>query len=182
SHAPAPVTSGESEGPPSVDPEPIHFVEDPELDGLRVRLSDADAPPDGPGHSKLAESYPLTDAAATRLLGRLPDLPGEEGVDFAMRASSIPAPRPGNEVDVPFPPDPSDLLPPAADPGPLKVLRHSPDGEVPIAGQLSVTFNQPMVAITSHDENSQVRPVQLDPLPESGTWRWIGALVHGSAS
>ncbi len=59
SHAPAPVTSGESEGPPSVDPEPIHFVEDPELDGLRVRLSDADAPPDGPGHSKLAESYPV---------------------------------------------------------------------------------------------------------------------------
>lgn len=173
--APGPATVvGPSPEPVAAPTAPIHFVQDPDLNGLRVRLSDADAPPDGPVRSSVVDSQPLTDAAADRLLSRLPDLPVDPAVEFALRSSSIPAPRPGVEVEVPFPPDPSDLLPPAVAPGPLRVLRHSPDGEVPVAGQLSVTFSEPMVAVTSHDEASAVRPVQLTPQPEVGAWRWIG--------
>ena len=172
SHSPQPSAVAAPPAPVA-DPEPVHFVEDPELQGLRVRLSEADAPPDGPIRTEVAPSEPLSERDAARLLGRMPDLDYDGGADFALRSSSKPAPRPGSEVDVPFPPDPSTLLPVRADPGPLAVLRHSPEGDVPIAGQLSVTFNQPMVSITSHDEASKVLPVRLAPEPE-GDWRWIG--------
>lgn len=157
----------------ATDPEPVDFVEDPELQGLRVRLSEADAPPDGPIRQAVADSEQLSETESARLLGRLPELEYDGGVDFALRSSSRPAPRPGSEVAVPFPPDPNTLEPVRAAPGPLAVLRHSPDGDVPIAAQVSVTFNQPMVAITSQDEASLTRPVLLEPEPE-GNWRWIG--------
>ena len=57
---------------------------------------------------------------------------------------------------------------------PLAVLRYSPDGDVPLAPQLSVTFNQPMVPLSSHQELSQEDvPVKLSPAVP-GRWRWVG--------
>jgi len=51
--------------------------------------------------------------------------------------------------------------------GPLKVLRYSPEGDVDLAPFLSVTFDQPMVALTAHaDLAAQEVPVKLSPLPE----------------
>jgi hypothetical protein len=48
-----------------------------------------------------------------------------------------------------------------------------PEGKVPLAPELSVTFSQPMVAVTSQDDAAQVTPVKLSPQP-NGRWRWIG--------
>src|SRR5258708_37346450 len=48
-----------------------------------------------------------------------------------------------------------------------------PEGEVPLAPELSVTFSQPMVAVTSQDDAAKVQPVKLTPTPK-GKWRWIG--------
>ena len=48
-----------------------------------------------------------------------------------------------------------------------------PEGEVPLAPELSITFSQPMVAVTSQDDAASVQPVVLKPQPK-GTWRWIG--------
>ena len=49
-----------------------------------------------------------------------------------------------------------------------------PEGDVPLAPQLSVTFSQPMVAVTSHDDlAASAVPVRLDPQPP-GQWRWVG--------
>src|SRR5439155_5183325 len=68
----------------------------------------------------------------------------------------------------------SELKPPAqTTAGPLEVLRYSPEGEVPIAPNLSVTFSQPMIAITSQEEAAENIPVKLSPQPP-GKWHWIG--------
>jgi alpha-2-macroglobulin len=53
------------------------------------------------------------------------------------------------------------------------VLRYMPEGQVPLAPELSVTFSQPMVAVTSQGDAAAVQPVKLTPTPP-GKWRWIG--------
>jgi hypothetical protein len=55
----------------------------------------------------------------------------------------------------------------------LEVVRFSPEGEVNLAPDLSVTFSQPMVAVTSQEQAAQVVPVELSPQTE-GKWRWLG--------
>ncbi len=55
----------------------------------------------------------------------------------------------------------------------LEVIRFSPEGEVPLAPDLSVTFSQPMVAVTSQEEAAKYAPVELTPQVE-GRWRWLG--------
>ena len=58
--------------------------------------------------------------------------------------------------------------------GPLAVLRFSPEGEIPLAPFLNVTFNQPMVPLATVEELSeQDVPVTLSP-DVPGTWRWLG--------
>src|SRR5262249_26488463 len=57
--------------------------------------------------------------------------------------------------------------------GAFSVLRFSPEGDVPIAPNLSVTFSQPMVAVTSQEEAAENVPVRLSPQPP-GKWHWIG--------
>ncbi len=143
--------------------------------GVGFRLSDADAetpPPPAPVNAKA-----LGDADAKKLLGRLPAmtaLPEEKA--FALREKSLRPPRPGQTIATPFPPAGS-RPPPAVDPdarGPLRVLRHAPEGDVSVAPSLSVTFSQPMVAVTSHAEIAKASlPIRLSPEPP-GKWRWIG--------
>ncbi|MHC4832218.1 MAG: Ig-like domain-containing domain, partial [Planctomycetota bacterium] len=53
-------------------------------------------------------------------------------------------------------------------------MRFSPEGEVPIAPQISVTFSQPMVPLTSHEALSKLPvPVTVSPAVE-GEWQWVG--------
>nr|MBA3540894.1 Ig-like domain-containing protein [Deltaproteobacteria bacterium] len=92
---------------------------------------------------------------------------------FALRAKSQPPPRTGQTITSPFPPPPSTLLPPAKVAAELTVLRWTPEGKVPLAPELSITFSQPMVAITSQDAAATVTPVKLLPAVK-GSWRWIG--------
>ena len=118
----------------------------------------------------------LDDADLQRVLDRLPALPEIEGdvKPFALREGSLPPPRTGRTVAAPFPPPPGG---PAADrppSGPLEVRRRAPEGDVPLAPHLSVTFSQPMVALTSHEAlQGQVLPVRVSPEPP-GRWRWVG--------
>src|SRR5262249_43019306 len=62
--------------------------------------------------------------------------------------------------------------------GSLEVLRFAPEGEVELAPHLSVTFSQPMVAVTSNEDLAASQPpVRLSPQPQgqwAGKWRWIG--------
>jgi uncharacterized protein YfaS (alpha-2-macroglobulin family) len=148
--------------------------------GLVMRLGSG--APDGTGapgaeRTPPAQARALPEAQTQRLLARLPALPRDPGADFALPPRSRPAPRPGQEIQQPFPPTrPPDGAagPPAGDAGkPLAVLRFAPEGEVPLAPHLSVTFSQPMVAVTSQREAAATVPVKLTPTP-AGQWRWVG--------
>ena len=136
---------------------------------------------EGTGGHETAAAVPrpaastLDAADAQRVLDRLPPFavePREE--PFARREDSLPPPRTGRLVAQPFPPSVERPAPAAAPSGPLEVLRRSPDGEVELAPQLSVTFSQPMLALDSHAALAQeAAPVRLTPaIP--GEWRWVG--------
>ena len=143
---------------------------------MRYRLSEGSEIPSIPVKVTTAVTEPLSEQDARAVLDRLPELQGEGGDEQAFRlpVRSLPAPRPGQTITQPFPPE-EGIAPPVLPPaGPLKVLRFSPEGDVPLAPYLSVTFDQPMVALTSHADLSALDvPVKLSPQPE-GKWRWVG--------
>lgn len=144
--------------------------------GLGFRISNADDDADRPSERKVAPATPLGSEDARKIASRLPELKREpdDEKDFAMRAKSIPAPRPGTTVNETFPPP---LAPPSTSTpasGPLGVERHAPEGKVDVAPHLTMTFTQPMVAVTSVDQvNAEHPPVRLVPEP-AGKWRWLG--------
>jgi alpha-2-macroglobulin len=143
--------------------------------GLTFRLSEGSEGPPATARPP-APSEPLSADETQRVLDRLPPLTADadEEKDFALREASLPPPRTGKTVKGSFPPPPGPPAPDAGAAGPLEVLRRSPEGDVDLAPSLSVTFSQPMVALTSHAELSRSAvPVTLSPEPP-GTWRWVG--------
>ncbi|HEY5928058.1 MAG TPA: Ig-like domain-containing protein [Kofleriaceae bacterium] len=146
--------------------------------GLDMRVSSGRQGPPAFDRAKLAPAKKIPDAEAQQLLSRALPIKAEASDQqaFAIRPKSQPPPRTGNVIKGSFPPPASTLLPPAKtveSSSELKVLRWMPEGPVPIAPQLSVTFSQPMVAVTSQDDAAAVKPVKLTPEPK-GKWRWIG--------
>ncbi|HEY4238719.1 MAG TPA: DUF6049 family protein [Kofleriaceae bacterium] len=145
------------------------------LDGLDLVLSPGrvGAPP--VDHSTLAPATKLPDAEAAALLAHAPAITTDPAdvAAFALRPKSLPPPRAGGTVGVPFPPPPSSFAPPAIHGAALSVVRYLPQGKVALAPELSVTFNQPMVPVTGQDDAATTLPVQLSPQPK-GQWRWIG--------
>ena len=137
--------------------------------GLSFRLSEGaeEAGPSGPRPAP-ARAERLSDEETARVLQRMPPLKtdGTEAQDFALRERSLPPPRAGATVLNAFPADESRRAPDADAGGELRVLRFTPQGEVPLAPQLSVTFSQPMVAVTSQDEAARNVPARLTPQPE----------------
>ncbi len=144
--------------------------------GLGFRISNADDDADKPSERKVAPATPLGGEDARKIAARLPELkrdPDDEK-DFAMRAKSIPAPRPGSTVTETFPPPAGPAPTNVPSTGPLKVERHAPEGKVEIAPHLTMTFSQPMVPVTAVSEvNKEHPPVRLVPEPP-GKWRWLG--------
>ena len=118
----------------------------------------------------------MPDVEARRLLARLkaPAVKKDDVKAFALRGRGKPAPRRGATVKTVFPPPEKAPPPVTKEPGKLQVLRSSPEGKVALAPNLSVTFSQPMVAVTSHaDSIAKGVPVKLSPRVQ-GTWRWVG--------
>ncbi len=123
----------------------------------------------------VATALPLTEAEIQNLLVRLPALESEasDAQPFAFPAQSLPAPRPGTTIQEPFPP-PTAIPAPEVTTGPLELLRYAPEGEVALAANLNLTFNQPMVALTGlADLAGENAAVILSPQP-AGQWRWVG--------
>jgi hypothetical protein len=116
------------------------------------------------------------DAVNANLLRRLPaiktDIDDEKG--FAMRDRSLPPPKTGQTINSQFPPADSGEKPEPTATGALEVVRFAPEGELGLAPHLTVTFSQPMVAVTSiADLAASQIPVKLTPQPR-GKWRWLG--------
>ena len=145
-----------------------------EQTGLQFRLSQGREQPEFRSTTKLATTTELSQSETENVVRRLPPMPIDpSGVqEFALRERSLLPPRTGNTIETAFPA-------PAAAPnesttsGPLEVVRYSPEGAVPIAPELSVTFSQPMIALTSQAEAATNVPVKLTPQPP-GKWRWLG--------
>ena len=146
--------------------------------GLDLRVSNGKPGPSAFDRAKLAPAKKIAETEAEALLSRAKPITADpvDKQSFALRPSSQPPPRTGTTIQGSFPPPASSLLPPAATDAnkDLKVLRWMPEGEVPLAPELSVTFSQPMVAVTSQGDAAATTPVVLTPQPPKGSWRWIG--------
>ena len=146
-----------------------------EDEGLRFRLSEGTGQPDVRPANNLAPATSLSNAETEAILKHLPPIKSEtsDELEFARRQQSLPPPRTGITVMRPFPAADEVVPPDSTSTKPLEVLRYSPEGDVPISPNLSVTFSQPMVAITSQEEAAKYVPVKIVPEPP-GKWRWIG--------
>ncbi|MCB9639701.1 MAG: hypothetical protein H6727_12480 [Myxococcales bacterium] len=92
-----------------------------------------------------------------------------------------PGPKPPGTIDtrtsIPFPPPAppkksGDVARPKAKP--LRVLRIQPSGKPRLVGSVSVTFNQPMIPLTSLKDIKKIPiPFSISPLPP-GRFRWLG--------
>jgi uncharacterized protein YfaS (alpha-2-macroglobulin family) len=149
--------------------------ENDEKEGLQFRLSEAPDQPEAQPGSKLAAATVLSDIETENILKRLAPIKaeGEDEKDFALRERSLPPPRTGQTISVSFPATANSAPPEITATGPLEVVRYSPEGAVPLAPSLSITFSQAMIALSSQEEAAENVPVTLSPQP-SGKWRWVG--------
>ncbi len=142
---------------------------------LTIRLSEGQSQPQVVTPIPMATGEPLSEAEIDAIVDRLPALTAEpaDTSEFNLPVESLPPPRPGVTIVESFPPPPEAVITEPAT-GPLEVLRYSPEGEIPIAPFVNITFNQPMVPLaTIEDLAAEAVPVQIEPqLP--GTWRWLG--------
>jgi len=143
--------------------------------GLTIRLSDGGAEPQSYEPLPVTTGEPLNLEEIENILARLPllePLAGDQ-VDFKLPEEVLPPPRTGETIEEPFPLPPESFAP-DVEYGPLEVLRYSPEGEIPIAPFVNVTFNQPMAPLgTLEDLALEEVPVIVEP-PLTGTWRWLG--------
>jgi len=144
--------------------------------GLDIELSDGQSQPQDVEPLPLATGEPLSPEEVQLIYARLPDLTPapDEQTEFNPPQELLPPPRPGNVIEGQFPPLETGPVPDAPEAGPLHVARYAPEGEIPIAPFVSVTFNQAMVPLgTLGDLAEKDVPVVIEPsLP--GTWRWLG--------
>lgn len=141
-----------------------------------IRLSEGDEIPDQAEPIRTLPGEPLPQDEIAALLARLPDLSAEprDGQDFRLPDDPIPPPRTGETIEETFPLPSGSTIPEGGEAGPLEVLRYSPEGEIPIAPFINITFSQPMVPLATVEELSGAAvPVEVTPqIP--GTWRWLG--------
>lgn len=144
-------------------------------EGLTFHLSEGADGAESRVKQSLASTESIAEAESNAILKRLPGIKSDpdDQTDFAKRIGSLAAPKTGKQVSVKFPSD-DERGTPKVNPGTtLEVVRSSPEGEISLAPDLSVTFSQPMVAVTSQEEAAKYAPVELSPQVE-GRWRWLG--------
>lgn len=143
---------------------------------MKIILSEGHSRPQELTPLPAATGEPLSSQEIDAVLSRLPTLPPFETdqTDFKLPEESLPPPRPGVTIDESFPPLQVSPVPGIVESAPLEVLRYAPEGEVAIAPFISITFNQPMVPLTTLENLSAADvPVKIEP-DLSGTWRWLG--------
>ncbi|PKN92309.1 MAG: hypothetical protein CVU44_14300 [Chloroflexi bacterium HGW-Chloroflexi-6] len=162
--------------PIAVDPGEPGVLEQGEPATMSIELSEGQEPAQGFESLPPASGEPLTEEEIEQIFARLAPLgpAAAQQVDFNPPADLLPPPRPGETIKDSFPLNETAVTPEVGESGPLEVLRFAPEGEIPIAPFISVTFNQPMVPLTTLENLSETDvPVKIEPaLP--GTWRWLG--------
>ena len=147
-----------------------------ELRGLSFRLSQGAAAFSEAVQLAVATGEPLSAEMVESILARLPELETDasDTKEFNLPESSPPPPITGETVNETFPPEGGDGPAEVVPDGPLEVLRFAPEGNIPIAPFVSVTFNQPMAELATIEQLSSADvPVTITPALE-GKWKWIG--------
>ncbi|MBC7882688.1 MAG: Ig-like domain-containing protein, partial [Anaerolineae bacterium] len=151
--------------------------------GLQFRLEEGKKQEEKPRPP--VQTVPLSEQRIQEILKRFPALPASKP-PLVLPQEPITLPRTGKTIPQPFPANlgPTASISPFAGsprrPGgetsqPLAILRFQPQGDVPLAPNLSVTFSEPMVPVTSQEKLAATRPpIQFSPQPE-GQWYWLGA-------
>lgn len=144
--------------------------------GLQITLSEGSEQPAATTPMTVAAATPLSADVVQPLLDRLPPLEtaATDQQEFRLPTAVLPPPRPGATITHTFPMTAAVAPDTEVTNGPLEVLRFAPEGEIPLAPFLSVTFNQPMVPLTTLVALSAADvPVKITPeLP--GVWKWLG--------
>jgi len=143
--------------------------------GLKFTLSEAveDAVQANRERVSLVEGEKLSDTEVNSLLSRIPPIKAEAPSEFSIRNQTLPPPKTGRIMPINFEPSTEKQVPEESSNESLEIVRYSPEGDVPMVADLSVTFSHSMVAITSQEQASETIPVKLKPQPE-GKWRWLG--------
>ncbi len=143
--------------------------------GLKIKLSDGGAQPEEVEPLTVKPGEPLSLEEINSILLRLPPLATdpEDKQAFKLPEEVLPPPRTGETIPEVFPLPPDETAPEVLA-GPLEVLRYSPEGDVPLAPFVNVSFNQPMVPLATLEAlSNEESPVQIEPAV-AGTWRWLG--------
>ncbi len=143
--------------------------------GLSFRLSEGEETAETRETPPAANANPLSSDETNGLIGRLPkmDVQDDDQQDAALRAGALPAPKKGEKIPVPFPAKGDADRPQVDTTKELAVVRYAPQGLVELAPDMSLTFSEPMIAVSSQDEASRFVPVELTPQIE-GKWQWLG--------
>ena len=89
-------------------------------------------------------------------------------------AEPLKTPKTGETKNLPFNPSSNpNNLPPAVAAQPLKITHHQPEGVEQQPPAISVTFNQPMVPVTSVGNLTGPAPIRIEP-EVPGQWKWQG--------
>jgi hypothetical protein len=143
--------------------------------GLQFRVSQGRVL--GPAALPATQGERISALEAARVLGRARPLAPDSAArdSFHFPAQTMPAPRAGATVVTGFPPrDTAGSVPvPRTTAGALTVTRRAPEGEVPLGAEVTITFSQPMVPLSSvGNVEARAVPARLSP-QASGRWQWI---------
>ncbi len=144
--------------------------------GLTIQLSDGQEVPSVLERLVPVKGVPLTAEEIEEILARLAPWVEDQGleVDFRLPEQILPPPLTGETIPETFPSSVDLTKPQPVFGEELEVLRYAPDGAVAIAPFISVTFNQPMIALNTLEALAEEAvPVQVTPLIP-GSWRWLG--------
>jgi uncharacterized protein YfaS (alpha-2-macroglobulin family) len=146
-----------------------------EAKGLEFRLREGEGKTASGETPPVSQAVKLSDADADAIFRRLPPIDAEtsDNTDFSMRGGSLPPPKTGKVIPVKFPSGDQQTAPLTENSAALEVVRVSPNSSVPLVTDLSVTFSQPMIAVSSQTKASETVPVILTP-EVKGKWRWLG--------
>ena len=162
---PAAVARNIPAPPPMQSKEPVVRME---LRPDAPAASDVTAPP--------ADVKPLDADKLQQLIKRLPAMTVEPSKNTAARVSgeAVVKPELGVKVEPSFPPSGQAPIKPAVATESLRVVRINAEGTFHALSELSISFSQPMVALSDLSTVNDVAniPVKLTPQPE-GKWRWV---------
>lgn len=180
--AESPTSSTQPSSAADPDDDPVVTIEGADVNGvagiaqLGLRLSEGSPAEQAAAQIDVVTGDPIAPADVEAIFDRLPPwiVPETDRTEFNRPPQTLPPPLVGDTIETSFPPSSGPDGPVTPNSGPLEVVRFQPEGEVALAPFLSVTFNQPMVALATLDQlDAADVPVEIAPAVD-GRWRWIG--------